>query len=179
MIASPYPWPAFKGSSDMRLALVFAFFCCLAAPAFAQQPLGPDCRPLPLPGYMMAPQPPDPGCLRAQAQAAQAAEAARRRQQAAAAAAREKQQAEMQQRLAMLSGQCTATTVDQVRETVEQDPMIAGQPVKVLDITAPQFADGACRTQVLTTQGVLNGVVQYRDFNSKTFLLVHLSPEHR
>ena len=163
----------------MRLTLVFALTCCLAVPSFAQQPLGPDCRPLPIPGYMMSPQPPDPGCLRAQAQAAQAAEAARRRQQAAAAAARERRDAEMQQRLAALTAQCAATTVDQVRETVEQDPMIAGQPVKVLDITAPQFGDGACRTQVLTTQGVLNGVLQYRDFNGKTFLLVRMTPERQ
>jgi hypothetical protein len=166
----------------MRLAFVFALICCVAGPPFAQQSLaqqalGPDCRPLPIPGYMMSPQPPDPACLRAQAQAARAAEAARRRQQEAAAAARAQRDAEMQQRLAALSAQCATTTVDQVRETVEQDPMIAGQAIKVLDITAPQFGDGACRTQVLTTQGVLNGVLQYRDFNGKTFLLVHMTPE--
>jgi len=165
----------------MRLALVFALVGCVAGLPFAKpasaQALGPDCRPLPMPGYMMSPQPPDPGCLRAQAQAA---EAARRRQQAAAAAAaaaREKREAETQQRLAALSAQCSTTTVEQVRETVEQDPMIANQPVKVLDVTAPQFGDGACRTQILTTQGVLNGVLQYRDFNGKTFLLVHMTPE--
>ena len=57
--------------------------------------------------------------------------------------------------------------------------MIAGQPVKVLDVTAPQFGNGACRTQVLTTQGVLNGVLEYRDFNGKTFLLLHMTPERQ
>ena len=130
-----------------------------------------------MPGYIMNPAPPDPNCLRAQAEAA---EAARRRQQAAAAAAavaRQKREAETQQRLAALSAQCATTSVEQVRETVEQDPMIANQPVKVLDVTAPQFTAAACRTQILTTQGVLNGVLEFRDFNGKTFLLVHMTPE--
>jgi len=189
--AHPYRCFALQGSSSMRLTLASTLLCCLAASALdvaspavaqvqlAQVQLGPDCRPLPIPGYMMAPQPPDQACLRAQAQAAQAAESARRRQQAAAAAARERQQAELQQRMAALAAQCNAISVEQVRETVEQDPMIAGQPVKVLDVTAPQFTDGACRAQVLTTQGVLNGVLQYREFNGKNFLLARLTPERQ
>lgn len=40
-----------------------------------------NCRPIPLPGYMMAPQPPDPGCLEYRARIAREQEAERRRRQ--------------------------------------------------------------------------------------------------
>ena len=168
----------------MRIILGLIFVAGSIAPAAAQYrqaqamyQLGPDCRPLPVPGYMMAPQPPDPNCLAAQRQAA---EAARRRQQAAAEAARRQQEARAaaeRQRLEQEASLCANTTADDVRATVEQDPAGYGVQSKVLDVTAPHFANSACRTELMTAQGVLNGEIHFRDFNGRTYLQLRLAPE--
>ncbi|HVZ08184.1 hypothetical protein [Rhodopila sp.] len=150
-----------------------------AVPASAQVALGPDCRPLPVPGYMMQPQPPDPSCLAAQARAA---EAYRRRQAAEAEAARKRAEAKAaadQERLAQEESQCAATTPDDVRATLEQDPGSHGLRSKILDVAAPHFTANACRTEVMTSTGVMLGQIRFRDFNGKTYLLIHLQPDKR
>ncbi|MBS0642841.1 MAG: hypothetical protein U1E70_11665 [Acetobacteraceae bacterium] len=165
----------------MRIILLLALLIGAATPAAAQAPyrLGPDCRPLPIPGYMMAPQPPDPNCLAAQQREA---EAYRRRQAAEAEAARKRREAAEaaeRQRLEQLAAQCAATSADDVRATVEQDPAAYRVQSRILDITPPHFADKACRTELMTSQGVYLGVVGFRDFNGKTFLQLRLTPERQ
>ncbi len=139
--------------------------------------LGPDCRPVPTPGYVMAPQPPDVNCLAAQQRAA---EAARRRRAADAEAARQRQEAAAaaeQQRVAQETAACAAASANDVRATVEQDPGTYGVQSRILDVTAPHFAANACRTEVMTSQGVYTGVIRFREFNGKTFLQIKLQPE--
>lgn len=165
----------------MRIILLLALLIAATTPAAAQAPyrLGPDCRPLPIPGYMMAPQPPDPDCLAAQRRAAEAyrqrqqaeAEAARRRQEAAAAAER--------QRLEQDAAQCAMTSPDDVRATIEQDPATYRVQSRILDVTPPHFADRACRTELMTSQGVYQAVIGFREFNGKTYLQMRVTPERR
>jgi hypothetical protein len=69
----------------MRRSVYVVFILISGAPAMAQIPLGPDCRPQTIPGYYMAPQPQDIECLRKRAQAEAAAQAAQEAAQRQAA----------------------------------------------------------------------------------------------
>lgn len=166
----------------MRYLALVIVFLALAPPANAQQ-YGYDahCRPLPPPGFMMQPQPPSQACLQQRAAAARAAEAERQRQQAAAqaeAAARqaraEAEEKARQERQARERAQCDATTGDDVRSTIEQDPMTLELFVKVLDAAAPVYDDGICRADVMTVRGVVHTVVTFQQFNGKPYLRVRI-----
>jgi multidrug efflux pump subunit AcrA (membrane-fusion protein) len=162
-------------------ALLVVVAVAWIAPAEAQQyGFDAECRPLPPPGWMTMPQPPSPACLEQRAQAARAAEAERKRQQAqaeaAAASQRARDEAEAlarQERLVQERAKCESATADEVREAVEQDPITTMRYVRVLDVTAPHFSNGACWSEVLTVRAELHEMITFRTFNGKSYIQVH------
>jgi hypothetical protein len=137
-------------------------------PAAAQIRYDAECRPLPQPGFIMAPQPPARECLEERARQARAAEADRRRRQQQAEAAA----AARQQMLAQQEAECLSATADDVKETVAQDPTILGRDTAVLDLTAPHFEREACRSELMTTRGIFDATIRSQEFNGKRFLRI-------
>jgi hypothetical protein len=130
---------------------------------------------------MMQPQPASQACLQQRAAAARAAEAERQRRraavQAAAAAAQAREEAERQireERQAREREQCDSATGQQVRGTIEQDPVTLDLFVKVLDAEAPRYDNGVCRADVMTVRGVVHTVVTFQLFNGSPYLRVRI-----
>jgi len=144
----------------------------LAMPVQAQVRYDADCRPLPQPGYMMAPQPPSRECLEERAREARATEAERRRRQQRA----EAEAAARRQALAREEAKCLSATTDDVKETVAQDPTLLGRDVAILDMTAPHFEREACRSELMTTRGIVDTVIRFQTFNGKRYLRIRATP---
>lgn len=153
--------------SWVYLSLSIAFIA-MAWPAAAQVRYDEACRPLPPPGWMMIPQPPNQECLRERAEAArEAAAAARANRARAAAAARAKAE-----RLAIEEQHCANATADDVRATIEQDPSVLGNAVKVLDVAAPHFVGETCRAEIMTTRGLIRTTLTFQAFNGRQYIQV-------
>ena len=160
-----------------------ALLIASVVPAAAQQRYDGDCRPLPLPGYMMSPQAQSPECLRDRAQAARAEEANRRQRQAAEERAERERQARAaaaaaaaKERAAVEQAKCEAATAQDVKDTIEQDPVTFGRYAKILDLTEPSFVGNVCRSEAMTSRGIVNVIITFRDFNGKQYINVRVLP---
>jgi hypothetical protein len=131
-----------------------------------------DCRPLPVPGYIMSPQPQSPDCLRLRERFRRAQEAEERRRQAQAEAAAEAEQ----ERLGAERLKCESATPEDVQSTVEQEPMIFGVYFRVLDVTQPRFNGQRCKSEVMTNKGIIDAWITFQDFDGKQFIQVRVMP---
>lgn len=158
-----------------RMLLAMGFALLGLVPAHAQAPtpqFDAQCRPIPLPGYMMAPQPPDPGCLEYRARVARDQEAERRRRAEQAAAAERARQ----ERLAVLKAECEQTTVADIRAAFDQDTTLTSRYGAVLDMTDPHFTREACRNEIMTSRGEVTATVAFKVFNGKRFIQLNVRP---
>jgi hypothetical protein len=169
-----------------RLACCAAFAALVIAcsgSALAQYGYDANCRPLSPPGYMMLPQPQSQACVQQRAQAARAAEAERQRlaAQAAAEAAAQQERAAAEakasrERLAAAQAECQSASAEDVKATIDQDPVIFGRRVTVLDVTAPHYDRDACRAEAMTSRGIIDAVVTFQQFNGKQYIRVRYFP---
>ncbi|MGE0418199.1 MAG: hypothetical protein AB7O80_15445 [Acetobacteraceae bacterium] len=148
--------------------LTAAGLLAAASTGMAQTQYDAQCRPLPMPGMIMQPQPPSQDCLAARAAAARAAEAERkRRQERAEAAARARAE-----RLAAEQAKCETAHAEDVRATLEADPAALGRGTSILDMTEPHFTREACRNEIMTNRGIVDTVITFQEFNGKQYLRV-------
>jgi hypothetical protein len=114
---------------------------------------------------MMAPQPQDPYCLRQREAEARQFQA----QQDANAKVR-------QNRMLVEQSKCESASADDVKSTMEQTPILLGQYLKILDVTAPHFADDTCRAEAMTNKGIVDVIITFQDFNGKNYIQVRIVP---
>jgi hypothetical protein len=114
------------------------YACAQMPPAHAQSQYDAECRPLPMPGYMMVPQDPSADCLRSQAAQRYQAQQAQRARDAEAARAQAQAQALENARVAA-EQQAMRAAADRIRAVEEaqadaeqspdnwcRDPKVAG-----------------------------------------------------
>lgn len=160
----------------MRRGLWASGFLLLGvASAQAQAPtpqFDANCRPIPLPGYMMAPQPPNQDCLDYRARIAREQEQQRRQAQQRAAAAEKARQ----ERLAALKAECEQTPAADIRAAFDQDTTLTSRYGTVLDLTDPRFAGEVCRNEIMTSRGELGATISFKVFNNKRYVQLSVRP---
>ena len=167
----------------VQVKYILALLLALGVTASANaQGYDSECRLLPLPGYIMAPQPPNAACLERQRAAAQVAAAEEQRRQAAAQMEEQRRQAAAQaaeklrqERMAIEAGKCSQATSEDVRSALNNSPTL-GRYLKILDVTEPHFSGGQCRSEAMTSRGLYNALVSFEDFNGKTYVRVRMYP---
>ena len=124
------------------------YACAQMPPAHAQSQYDAECRPLPIPGYMMVPQDPSADCLRSQAAQRYQAQQAQRVRDAEAARAQAQAQALENARVAA-EQQAMRAAADRIRAVEEaqanaeqspdnwcRDPKVAGMLIDDFNIMA-------------------------------------------